>query len=461
MHFPTNNAMRLLLVLSGSMFVAEVLVMLGLQYLVIENEMLEAMADAGALTVLLFPVLYFGVFRPLQAKNQDLARAEQSMRDAHHLLEERIEERTRDLLASNQHLQDSVTRLALNKREMAILGEMSQMFQVCGSLEEAYRVASGQLSVLFPNNSGALYLFRSSRNVLERVAEWNDKAGCQDFFAPGECWALRRGKLHMADATSGDLHCDHAGAGDSNVCLPMTAGGETLGLLSLRLTEDDTSHGEGTESLAEDKVQFLTAVAESLALGIANIRLRETLRQQALRDKLTGLYNRRFIDESVELELHRAKREQKPLSVIMLDVDHFKRYNDTFGHEAGDTVLAEVGRLLSTKTRASDVPCRYGGEEFLVIMSGADTDEAADRAEALRQAIEEMSVVKDGEPLGSVTISCGVATFPKHGEISEDLLRVADTALYKAKHEGRNCVVKGVSPEAEDSGESVGVTAGA
>jgi diguanylate cyclase (GGDEF)-like protein len=161
------------------------------------------------------------------------------------------------------------------------------------------------------------------------------------------------------------------------------------------------------------------------------------------------------------LELHRAKREQKPLSVIMLDVDHFKRYNDTFGHEAGDTVLAEVGRLLSTKTRASDVPCRYGGEEFLVIMSGADTDEAADRAEALRQAIEEMSVVKDGEPLGSVTISCGVATFPKHGEISEDLLRVADTALYKAKHEGRNCVVKGVSPEAEDSGESVGVTAGA
>lgn len=446
MQFPSNNAVRLLLVLSASMFVAELAVMLGLQYFVIENEMLEALADAGALTVLLFPVLYFGVFRPLQTKNEDLARAEQNMRDAQHRLEERIEERTRDLLDANQHLQDTVSRLALNKREMALLGEMSQMFQVCSNLEEAYRVASGQLSVLFPNNPGALYLFRSSRNVLERVAEWNDTAGCQDFFAPDDCWALRRGKLHMADSASGGLRCSHAGASENSVCLPMTAGGETLGLLSLRLTEDDTGRGEGAETLADDKAQFLTAVAESLALAIANIRLRETLRQQALRDKLTGLYNRRFIDESIELELHRAKREDKPLSVIMLDVDHFKRYNDTFGHDAGDTVLAELGRLLAAKTRASDVPCRYGGEEFLIIMSGANTAEAAGRAETLRRAVEELSVVQDGKPLGSVTISCGVATYPMHGDISEDLLRTADTALYTAKHEGRNRVAEASVP---------------
>jgi diguanylate cyclase (GGDEF)-like protein len=450
--FPSNNALRLLLVLSASMFVAEMAVMLGLQYFVIENQMLEALADAGALTVLLFPVLYFGVFRPLQARNQDLARAEQNMRDAQHLLEERIEERTRDLVDSNQHLKDSVSRLAVNKREMAILGEMSQMFQVCRNLEEAYRVASGQLSILFPNNPGVLYLFRSSRNVLERVAEWNDKGDYQEFFAPEDCWALRRGKLHMADPKSGGLHCDHAGASENNVCLPMTAGGETLGLLSLRLAKGDADNGERSVSLADDEAQFLTAVAESLALAIANIRLRETLRQQAFRDKLTGLYNRRFIDESIELELHRAKREDKPLSVIMLDVDHFKRYNDTFGHDAGDAVLAELGRLLSTKTRASDVPCRYGGEEFLVIMSGADTAQALSRAETLRCAVEELSVVQDGKPLGSVTISCGIATYPQHGDISEDLLRVADTALYAAKHAGRNRVVEGVLPGADVDG---------
>lgn len=168
--------------------------------------------------------------------------------------------------------------------------------------------------------------------------------------------------------------------------------------------------------------------------------LQAQLREQAIRDALTGLFNRRYLEETLERELLRARREASPISLIMLDIDHFKKLNDTFGHKAGDVMLQTLGEVLRTHTRGSDVACRYGGEEFVAVLPGASLELAHQRAEQWRALFEQLSV-----PYGKVelraTLSLGVAVYPQHGATSDEVLRVADTALYMAKTEGRNRVV--------------------
>jgi diguanylate cyclase (GGDEF)-like protein len=182
-------------------------------------------------------------------------------------------------------------------------------------------------------------------------------------------------------------------------------------------------------------------VAEQFALALANVRLRETLRGQSIRDPLTGLFNRRYMEETLDRELSRAERGRRALSVVLLDIDRFKHFNDTFGHEAGDTVLASLGALLRSVSRASDVACRYGGEEFALILPEASLQDARRRAEEIQDAIRGLRVSHGGRPLEGVRCSMGVAAFPEHGEAGGALLRAADAALYRAKREGRDQVV--------------------
>jgi diguanylate cyclase (GGDEF)-like protein len=188
-------------------------------------------------------------------------------------------------------------------------------------------------------------------------------------------------------------------------------------------------------------VRLAVTVAEQFALALANLRLRETLRGQSIRDPLTGLFNRRYMEETLDRELSRAARERRPLSVILLDIDRFKHFNDTFGHEAGDTVLASLGALLRGASRAGDVACRYGGEEFVLILPAASLADAQRRAEEIREAIRGLRVTHNGRPLEAVRCSMGVAAFPEHGEVGGALLRAADAALYRAKREGRDQVI--------------------
>src|SRR6266853_311496 len=169
--------------------------------------------------------------------------------------------------------------------------------------------------------------------------------------------------------------------------------------------------------------------------------LREKLREQAMRDKLTGLYNRHYVEEWFGLELRRAQRHGRPIAAIMLDVDHFKRFNDTFGHEAGDLVLRELAGALGRFARESDVASRYGGEEFLVLLPECPFDAALCKAEQLREEVAKLELRYDDRPLGPVTISLGVAAFPDHAQEAEALLRCADEALYNAKGAGRNRVL--------------------
>jgi diguanylate cyclase (GGDEF)-like protein len=184
-------------------------------------------------------------------------------------------------------------------------------------------------------------------------------------------------------------------------------------------------------------------VAEHLALSLGNLKLQEALRHQAIRDPLTGLFNRRFMLETLERELYRMQRKESPLGVIMVDIDHFKRFNDTFGHAAGDAVLSALGRVLLAHVRKEDVACRYGGEEFTLILPETSQETACDRAEKLRQLVHGLHLEHHGQSLGAITISLGVAVYPQHGEDPEALLRAADVALYEAKHAGRDRVVTG------------------
>jgi diguanylate cyclase (GGDEF)-like protein len=184
------------------------------------------------------------------------------------------------------------------------------------------------------------------------------------------------------------------------------------------------------------------AVAERISLALANLRLREILRGQSLRDPLTGLFNRRYMEESLERELRRAARNNHSVALLMLDVDHFKRFNDTFGHQAGDTLLRSLGDFLTKRTRGQDSACRYGGEEFSIILSGVSVEAAKKRAELLREDLKHLTIEHVGQVLGSVTLSIGVAAFPGHAT-SEALLKAADQALYRAKAEGRDRVVVG------------------
>ncbi|NER33561.1 MAG: PAS domain S-box protein [Oscillatoria sp. SIO1A7] len=218
-----------------------------------------------------------------------------------------------------------------------------------------------------------------------------------------------------------------------SLCVPMMAQGETLGLLYL-CTEE-------AGQLSESKQRLAIAVAEHIALALANLKLRETLRNQSIRDPLTGLFNRRYLEESLQRELHRAKRNHQSVGIIMIDIDYFKRFNDTFGHKAGDVVLRELGALLQKSIRASDIACRYGGEELTLILPESNLADTQKRASQIRAAVKELQVQYRGELLGAISISLGVACFPEHGLTGEAAIQAADAALYRAKSEGRDRVV--------------------
>ncbi len=293
---------------------------------------------------------------------------------------------------------------------------------------------------LFPDASGAVLVTPASRDGLWAVAVWGPPlAGGRERFQLDDCWALRRGRVYRVDDAGASPICPHLGepTPPSFVCVPLAAQGETLGLFTLAVPAGVTAEG----GLGDGQVRLAVTVAEQFALALANVRLRETLRGQSIRDPLTGLFNRRYMEETLDRELSRAERERRPVSLILLDIDRFKHFNDTFGHEAGDTVLASLGALLRNVSRAGDVACRYGGEEFVLILPEASLQDARRRAEDIQEAIRGLRVTHGGRPLEGVRCSMGVAAYPEHGGLGGALLRAADAALYRAKREGRDQVV--------------------
>ncbi len=328
-------------------------------------------------------------------------------------------------------------------REAVKLTELVDILQSCQSVEEAYQITGNTLPTTLSSPSGALCVTSPSRNMVEAVATWGDSLATEKIFAPDDCWALRRGKIHRVDDATSPLRCAHVSGSHAGgfVCVPLAAHGETLGVLCLERPQSPNPSLGSPEDPMEVLARQASAAGERISLALANLRLREVLRSQSIRDPLTGLFNRRYMEESLERELRRAERNDGCVTLLMLDIDHFKQFNDTFGHQGGDTLLLALGDALNQRTRGQDVVCRYGGEEFVLILVGASIDSACKRAELLREELKQLTVQHAGQTLGRITLSIGISAFPGHGTTAEELLRAADQALYRAKTEGRNRVV--------------------
>jgi diguanylate cyclase (GGDEF)-like protein len=333
-----------------------------------------------------------------------------------------------------------VQELEQRSREITLLGELSSLLQPCLTTDEAYRVIAASLDRLFPSEPGTLFVLREFSGVLVPAAVWGTAALPPRECTRDDCWALRRGCIHVVEPGD-DLLCAHARPqpGHGSLCVPMIAQGAAVGVLHLQTVPSRFRQALEQQLLAEAKRRLAVTVGEQVGLALTNLRLREILREQAIRDPLTGLFNRRHMQESLDREFHRAHRRQRPLGLILLDLDHFKKYNDTRGHQAGDALLRVIGEFLQTHIRGEDIACRYGGEEFLLILSDSALDDTRRRAEQLREGIKALPE----EQRSMVTASLGVAVFPDHGFTAAAVLRAADTALYQAKDEGRDRVVVG------------------
>jgi diguanylate cyclase (GGDEF)-like protein/PAS domain S-box-containing protein len=340
-----------------------------------------------------------------------------------------------ELEHAHVQLKASTTALECERRDTSLLAEVSDLLLACTTLDEAHDAIARGLSRLFPNASGGLFLIRASRDLVEPVASWGTTPLGEAAFAPGDCWALRQGRLRRTGAAGFLPMCTHLRNAPAGMdwCVPLIAQGEALGVLVIRFP--------GSEGEPGRDERLVTPIAQRISPTIVNLRLRETLRAQSIRDPLTGLFNRRYLEETMARELRRAERRGKSVGVLMLDLDRFKLCNDTSGHSAGDAILRELGAFLRSTTRAEDVACRYGGEEFVLLVTEIESDDLVRRAEELREGIKHLHVQHGGRGVGALSVSIGAALFPQHGATVETLLRVADAALYRAKAAGRDCAV--------------------
>lgn len=337
--------------------------------------------------------------------------------------------------------------------EIALLGDMSRQLKTCVTLEEAYTTISDFAQLIFPDEAGALYMLSPSQNLVEAVAVWGEASAwgkasagqSEPVFAPDDCWALRSGQMHLVEEVRTGMLCRHVrltepGASASYLCVPLIEQGSPLGVLHLwqsnpapgSAAENGSGRPEAApERLMDGKQNLALTAAEHITLALANLKLREAIRNQAIRDPLTGLFNRRYLEETLERELRRADRSHHSLGVIMLDLDHFKRFNQTFGHEAGDKFMQAVGHFLQTHIRGEDVACRYREDEFALVLPEASLEAARERAQQIRDAIQRLNIQHSGQSLSPVGLSLGVASFPENGLTGEDILQAASNYLVR------------------------------
>jgi diguanylate cyclase (GGDEF)-like protein len=325
---------------------------------------------------------------------------------------------------------DSTRRLEQSLQELKHLGGLVEALQASQTVEEVCQTAGPRIQCMFPDLAVTLALSQGGGGRLLKRFATRATGETRDFEAV-DCWALRRGQPHLDDATQG-MHCRHFGADSKglSLCVPLSAQGANLGLLSLQVSPGG--------QLDEDRQKLAVVTAEQLSLALANLALRERLKEQSVLDPLTGLFNRRYMEESFERERERHADRGRVFSVLMADIDHFKLFNDRYGHKAGDHVLRSIADSLRRTVRPRDIVCRYGGEEMVLLLPDSDLEQALRCAEHCRQSVESLRLVHDGRSLGPVTLSLGVASFPGDGESIEALLHCADTNLYAAKHGGRN-----------------------
>ncbi len=312
-----------------------------------------------------------------------------------------------ELLAANEKLKGWFVEAEQRNHEVTLLQELSNLLQHCRTLEDAANIAASHMARIVPRSSGQLVLSdEGSGNTT--ISVWGG---------------------HSASGTGLEER------------ILLEYHGESFGTLHVRFGRPaEMFPGAPEETVPAHLRKLVGSTACQLSLSIANIRMKGSLLRQAMRDPLTGLYNRRYLEETIAREVARAQRTRKPLGIIMADIDHFKIFNDRFGHAAGDEVLKTVSSCLQSSVRTSDIVCRYGGEEFIAVLPDASLANTAMRAEQIRIQVASIPMIFEGKSLGRVTLSLGVAEYPGNGQLPESFLKEADKALYRAKKEGRNRV---------------------
>ncbi|QHQ34869.1 bifunctional diguanylate cyclase/phosphodiesterase [Algicella marina] len=334
-------------------------------------------------------------------------------------------------------------REQISREERKLLSQTSGWFYAAKSLDELLKIVSKCMKTLFPEAYGQLYIYADSRDVLELAGHWG-VGFLTDHIEPDDCWSLRRGRAYAYGNNDIDFACVHKDGDDCpSFCLPVVAHGDTIGMLHLAFP-DIRLHNITRAELArlmDPRWDLALICAEQISLAVANVRLRQELQNQSVRDQLTGLWNRRWFLETAQKELNRTMARRGSLSLVALDVDHFKKYNDSHGHDAGDAVLKSLGALMREHFTGDAFACRVGGEEFSIIAPSTDAEAAFDMADRFRREVARMKIRSAGREMPDVTVSCGVATVPDCGDDLETLMKTADLALYRAKEAGRNCVV--------------------
>jgi diguanylate cyclase (GGDEF)-like protein len=347
---------------------------------------------------------------------------------------ERLRNAVADQATSERQLQTVNAELHRNSETLRergsvieLLGGMSHRMQAARTDDELAQIIKVFVPRVLPNLPGALYAHNNSRNCLVPIASWGGTDVPPEGFAPERCWALRRGQSHSVSEPGHDIVCGHVGGDEIYHCEPLLAGGEVIGVLYL-------------QGQIESENRFrMNVLIENIASALVNHRLQRSLREQTIRDPLTGLFNRRYMEETLKLEIARAARAGTPLSLVMCDIDHFKRFNDEFGHDAGDAVLQNVAAEMRSRFRDGDVVCRFGGEEFTIIAPGTTAEALAGRVEIVRRGIAELTVRHGNRSLGSTSMSFGIATWSNTmARDGSTLIQAADVALYQSKREGRN-----------------------
>ena len=338
---------------------------------------------------------------------------------------------------ANEELSALVVELQKHDTEMGLINRMDDLLQACKTQEEAYKVIALAVGKLFTGQSGGLAILHDSGQYLETFARWGDESLLESIFSLEDCWAMRRGQPHEVTDQQTSVICQHfiRPPKTGYLCLPLVVQGETLGLFYLDIPEGMTQkHVISWRKLT-------VTVSEGIKLSLSNLKLREIMREQATLDPLTGLFNRRYLNDTLPRELNYARRQNTKTSIAMLDIDHFKKFNDTFGHEAGDLMLHELGLVLSETNRKSDIACRFGGEEFVLVLLDSPQEASRQHLEMICMRVKELQIRNTEHLLGTMTLSVGIVEAPEADMTADELLNAADKAMYAAKNAGRDRVV--------------------
>ncbi|STX41805.1 sensor histidine kinase [Legionella donaldsonii] len=351
----------------------------------------------------------------------------------------------KEMERANAQLTKNIEETRQRNHAVYLLNQLSSTLQMCLNVEETLEPIAMYGQKILPTTAGSLYLAHPSKNYMDCMTGWGKPIIEEKIIGTEQCWAIRRGQIYHYYNSGQSIPCQHVKAVKPipcYVCIPLQAQNENIGLLYLEFLNSQDLNEKEFRQLVENHEQLIISIAESIALSLSNIKLHVSIKMRSIRDPLTNLYNRSYLEEFFSRELQRAKRQNNNLAIVMMDLDHFKKVNDTYGHEAGDIVLIEVANLLARNIRETDIVCRYGGEEILLLLVEVNSaEEVYERIDQLRQEIGKLEISFQGKLLERITASFGIAMMPEHADTQSALIEIADRALYQAKKQGRNKVV--------------------